>query len=61
MSEEKNSFTPNNNLNNKEIYVTYEHILSKMKFLIDKYLSLNLYKNALFYAEKSLIKNIQDV
>ena len=54
MSEEKNSFTPNNNLNNKEIYVTYEHILSKMKFLIDKYLSLNLYKNALFYAEKSL-------
>ena len=54
MSAEKNSFTPNNNLNNKEIYVTYEHILSKMKFLIDKYLSLNLYKNALFYAEKSL-------
>ena len=54
MSEEKNTFTPNNNLNNKEIYVTYEHILSKMKFLIDKYLSLNLYKNALFYAEKSL-------
>ena len=54
MSEEKNSFTLNNNLNNKEIYVTYEHILSKMKFLIDKYLSLNLYKNALFYAEKSL-------
>jgi anaphase-promoting complex subunit 6 len=54
MSEEKNTFTPNNNINNKEIYVTYEHILSKMKFLIDKYLSLNLYKNALFYAEKSL-------
>ena len=55
MSEEKNSFTPNNNnLNSKEQFVTYEEILSKMKLLIDKYLSLNLYKNALFYAEKSL-------
>ena len=55
MSEEKNSFiSNNNNLNSKEQFVTYEEILSKMKLLIDKYLSLNLYKNALFYAEKSL-------
>ena len=55
MSEEKNSFiSNNNNLNSKEQFVTYEEILSKMKLLIDKYLSINLYKNALFYAEKSL-------
>ena len=32
----------------------YETVLSHMKSLITQYLSLNLYTNALFYAEKSL-------
>ena len=44
---------------------SYESVLSKMKSLIQKYLSLNLYTNALFYAEKclnfSLNHNIENV
>lgn len=45
------NFTPNNE---KSHLLTYENVLGQMKSLIQKYLSVNLYTNALFYAEKCL-------